>query len=68
MNRIKRFFKDEAAIAEVTSTVVMIAAVGILLAAGLIIWYTGVNTAFNTAGILFLGLIYWLISLAEKRS
>ena len=68
MNRIKRFIKDEAAIAEVTSTVVMIAAVGILLAAGLIIWYTGVNTAFNTAGILFLGLIYWLISLAEKRS
>jgi phage-related minor tail protein len=50
MNSIKRFFLDEAATAEATSTVIMIAAVGVLLAAGLIAWYAGLNTAFNTAG------------------
>ncbi len=50
MSSIKRFFRDETATAEATSTVIMIAAVGILLAAGLIIWYTGVNGAFNSAG------------------
>jgi predicted negative regulator of RcsB-dependent stress response len=50
MNRIKRFFWDEAATAEATSTVIMIAAVGVLLAAGLVVWYTGLNTALTTAG------------------
>ena len=50
MNSIKRFFRDEAATAEATSTVIMIAAVGVLLAAGLVAWYTGLNTAFSTAG------------------
>ena len=50
MNSIKRFFQDEAATAEATSTVIMIAAVGVLLAAGLIAWYTGLNSAFNTGG------------------
>jgi Flp pilus assembly pilin Flp len=50
MKGIKKFFMDEAGTAEATSTVIMIAAVGVLLASGLILWYTGVNTAFNTAG------------------
>ncbi len=50
MDGLRRFFRDEAGTAEATSTVIMIAAVGILLAAGLIAWYTGLNGAFNTAG------------------
>ncbi len=50
MDNLRRFFRDEAGTAEATSTVIMIAAVGLLLAAGLIAWYTGLNGAFNTAG------------------
>jgi Flp pilus assembly pilin Flp len=50
MNALRRLFREETATAEATSTVVMIAAVGVLLAAGLVAWYTGLNTAFNTAG------------------
>ncbi len=50
MNCIKRFLVDESATAEATSTVIMIAAVGILLAAGLITWYTNLQGFFNTAG------------------
>lgn len=38
MNSIKRFFRDETATAEATSTVIMIAAVGVLLAARLVVW------------------------------
>ncbi len=49
MDGLRRFFRDEAATAEATSTVVMIAAVGILLAAGLFVWYTSLNGAYNTA-------------------
>ena len=49
MERIKRFFRDEAATAEATSTVIMIAAVGLLLAAGLILWYGGITTFFTSA-------------------
>lgn len=50
MERIKRFFIDDAATAELTSTVIMIAAVGILLAAALAVWYGNVNSFFQTAG------------------
>ena len=50
MEKIKRFLLDEAATAESTSTVVMIAAVGILLAAGLFVWYGHLNAFFDTAG------------------
>ena len=50
MERIKRFFLDESATAEATSTVIMIAAVGILLAAGLIIWYGKLSDFFDSAG------------------
>jgi len=50
MDGLRRFFRDEAATAEAASTVIMIAAVGILLAAVLISWYTGLHTSFNTAG------------------
>ena len=49
MNCLRRLFREETATAEATSTVVMIAAVGILLVAGLITWYTGLNTAFTNA-------------------
>ncbi len=49
MRIMQRFFRDEAATAEATSTVMMIAAVGILIISGLVIWYTGLNGAFNTA-------------------
>jgi asparagine N-glycosylation enzyme membrane subunit Stt3 len=65
INCIKRFFQHEAA--QGTSAVI-IAVVGILMAAGLTIWYSGVNIAFNATGILFLGLIAWLTSMTEKRS
>ena len=48
MNGLRRFFREEMATAELTSMVVMIAAVGILLAAGLVIWYGALNGSFNT--------------------
>ncbi len=50
MNSIKKFFVDDSGTAEATSTVIMIAAVGILLAAGLITWYGNLNGFFSTAG------------------
>jgi hypothetical protein len=50
MERIKRFFWDETATAEATSTVVMIAAVGLVLAGGLFLYYSGLNNFFNTVG------------------
>ena len=50
MERIKRFMLDETATAEATSTVVMIAAVGLMLALGLAAYYGGLNGFFNTVG------------------
>ena len=50
MNSIRKFFVDESGTAEATSTVIMIAAVGILLAAGLITWYGNLQSFFDTAG------------------
>lgn len=50
MERIKRFFWDESATAEATSTVIMIAAVGLLLALGLMAWYGQLNAFFDSAG------------------
>jgi hypothetical protein len=50
MERIKRFFLDEAATAEATSTVIMIAAVGILLGGALVVWYGQLNSFFSSAG------------------
>ena len=47
MERIKRFLVDDSATAEATSTVIMIAAVGILLAAGLTAWYGGIQGFFD---------------------
>ncbi|MGP8051776.1 MAG: Flp family type IVb pilin [Desulfobaccales bacterium] len=49
MNALRRFFREERGTAEATSMVVMIAAVGILLAAGLVVWYTSLNGAYNSA-------------------
>jgi hypothetical protein len=48
MNGLRRFFREETATAEATSMVVMIAAVGILLALGLGVWYGALNGSFNT--------------------
>jgi Flp pilus assembly pilin Flp len=48
MNGLRRFFRDEAATAEASSTVIMIAAVGILLAAGLVVWYGGIKSFFTS--------------------
>ncbi|MGP8051775.1 MAG: hypothetical protein ACLPYB_14355 [Desulfobaccales bacterium] len=50
MNGLRRFFREETGTSEVTSTVLMISAVGILLVVGLIAWWTGYNSALNTAG------------------
>lgn len=50
MNRIKRFFADDSGTAEASSSVILIAAVGLLLAAGFITWYGTLHGFFNTAG------------------
>ena len=50
MERIRRFLLDETATAEATSTVVMIAGAGILLAAALTVWYTGMTNIFTDYG------------------
>lgn len=50
MERIKRFVLDESATAEASSTVIMVAAVGLLLAAGLVIYYGAMNTFFGNVG------------------
>jgi hypothetical protein len=50
MERIKRFLLDETATAEATSTVIMVAGVGILLGAALALYYGAVNTFFSSAG------------------
>ena len=50
MERIKRFFSDESATAEATSTVVMIACAAVLLVTLVALWYnTGLGGFFNTA-------------------
>jgi Flp pilus assembly pilin Flp len=48
MDGLRRFIWDEAATAEATSLVLMIAAVGVLLIAGLAVWYGALNGSFNT--------------------
>jgi hypothetical protein len=50
MERIKQFFLDETATAEATSTVIMIAAVGILLGGAIAAYYGHVSGFFGTAG------------------
>jgi len=50
MNGLRRFFREETATSEVSSVVIMIAAVGILLTAGMVVWWKGYNAALNTAG------------------
>ncbi len=50
MERIKRFLLDDAATAEATSTVVMIACAAVLLVGLVAVWYnTGLGGFFNTA-------------------
>ena len=48
MERIKRFLLDETATAEATSTVIMVACVGLLLSAGLVLYYTAIGGFFNS--------------------
>jgi len=50
MERIKKFLLDESGTAEATSTVIMIAAVGILLGAALATYYTSIDNFFSSAG------------------
>ncbi len=47
MERIKRFLLDDSGTAEATSSVILIAAVGILLGAALVTYYGGVNSFFS---------------------
>ncbi len=49
MERIKRFLLDDSGTAEATSSVVLIAAVGILLGAGVALYYGGFTTFFTDA-------------------
>jgi Flp pilus assembly pilin Flp len=49
MKRIKKFWKDESGTAEATSSVILIAAVGILLGAALVTYYGGVEGFFTSA-------------------
>jgi Flp pilus assembly pilin Flp len=55
MESIKRFMLDETATAEATSTVIMVAAVGLLLGAGLVAYYGGITGFFNSAATQFNG-------------
>jgi hypothetical protein len=50
MECIKRFFCDDTASAEATSTVLLIGAVSIFLGAALLAWWTNVGGFFTTAG------------------
>jgi hypothetical protein len=50
MERIKRFLLVDSGTAEASSIIIMIAAVGIMLGAGLAIYYGGANGFFNQAG------------------
>jgi hypothetical protein len=50
MERIKRFFRDDAATAEATSTVLMVAAVAILLAGALGVYYNAFSGFFGAVG------------------
>jgi hypothetical protein len=55
MERIKRFLLDETATAEATSTVVMIAAVGLLLGVGIAAYYGGITGFFQGTATNFQG-------------
>jgi hypothetical protein len=50
MERIKRFFWDDTASAEATSTVLLIAATSIFFAGGLVIWWPNIKTFLTGAG------------------
>jgi hypothetical protein len=50
MSSIKRSFADDLDTAGATSMVILLAGVGLLLAAGLIVWYGSLHGFFNTAG------------------
>ena len=55
MERIKRFLLDESGTAEATSSIILIAAVGVLLGAGMIAYYAGVNGFFSGAASTYTG-------------
>jgi Flp pilus assembly pilin Flp len=48
MERIKKFLLDESGTAEASSTVIMVAAVGILLGLGMATYYGAINGFFNS--------------------
>lgn len=49
MERIKRFLLDESGSSEAVSSVILIAAAGLLLTAGIGIYYGAFTTFFNSA-------------------
>ena len=49
LERIKKLWKDDSGTAEATSSVVLIAAVGILLGAGMLLYYGGINDFYTSA-------------------
>ncbi len=50
MGKIMRFLLDDSGTAEATSIAIFIAAVGILMAAGVAVYYGAASGFFNTAG------------------
>jgi len=50
MEKIKKFLLDDSGTAEATTVIIFIAAAGILLAAGLVIYCRGANSFFTSAG------------------
>ena len=50
MERIKRFLLDDSATAEMASTVVMVATVGIAGAVAISMWYQQIYNFFSSAG------------------
>ncbi len=50
MESTKKFLRDDSGTAEGTTVLILIAAAGILLAAGVGIYYSGIRDFFNTAG------------------
>jgi hypothetical protein len=56
MERIKRFFWDDTASAEATSTVLLIGAVSIFLGVALVAWWGYIGGFFSDAGTAMTGL------------
>jgi Flp pilus assembly pilin Flp len=57
---IKRFWEEESATAEASSTVIMVAMAGLLLSAGLALYYAAINGFFaQVGGVMETLSVYW---------